>query len=103
MTMPGIPCIYYGSEWGIEGTKNWNDSDLRPSLETLSSNELTKWIQTLIIIKKKESSFSGTDYTQIALTNTATIFERDQCWVCINMDENPCTLWTHQNATFIDN
>ena len=20
-TMPGIPCIYYGSEWGIEGKK----------------------------------------------------------------------------------
>jgi len=33
-TMPGIPSIYYGSEWGIPGTKDkWTDAPLRPALD----------------------------------------------------------------------
>ena len=32
--MPGIPCIYYGSEWGEEGTKSPdNDYALRPCFD----------------------------------------------------------------------
>jgi glycosidase len=32
-TMPGIPSIYYGSEWGVGGTKqDWTDESLRPAL-----------------------------------------------------------------------
>jgi len=32
-TMPGIPSIYYGSEWGVEGVKqDWTDDPLRPAL-----------------------------------------------------------------------
>ena len=32
--LPGIPSIYYGSEWGIEGRKEGgNDDPLRPALE----------------------------------------------------------------------
>ena len=30
--MPGIPCLYYGSEWGAEGEKCRGDGDLRPVL-----------------------------------------------------------------------
>jgi cyclomaltodextrinase / maltogenic alpha-amylase / neopullulanase len=33
MTLPGVPSIYYGSEWGIEGKRQrWSDKDLRPHL-----------------------------------------------------------------------
>ncbi len=33
-TMPGIPSLYYGSEWGIEGLKTLgNDANLRPVLD----------------------------------------------------------------------
>ena len=33
-SMPGIPSIYYGSEWGIRGERNnHSDNQLRPSLE----------------------------------------------------------------------
>ena len=34
--MPGIPCVYYGSEWGAEGKKENGDPSLRPSLRSLS-------------------------------------------------------------------
>lgn len=97
MGMPGIPCLYYGSEWGIEGTKNWNDSDLRPALDHLEHNELTDWIIKLIQIKHQEPAFHQADYTQIALTNTACAFGRGDCVVCVNMDENPCTLGINES------
>ena len=33
-TMPGVPSIYYGSEYGIEGKRTWeSDYDLRPCLD----------------------------------------------------------------------
>ena len=50
LTMPGMPCLYYGSEWGIEGEKNWNDTNLRKKKKKLQSNELTQWIKRLIDI-----------------------------------------------------
>ena len=56
MTMPGIPCIYYGSEWGIEGQKNANDTELRPAVEACQWNELTDYIAKLIAIKKSETN-----------------------------------------------
>ena len=28
--MPGVPCVYYGSEWGMEGGKEDGDAALRP-------------------------------------------------------------------------
>ena len=91
MTMPGIPCIYYGSEWGIEGNKNWNDTELRPEIETLQWNDLTNKIKKLIQIKHKYTALSKGDYATIALTNQACIFQRkyDQeiLWTCINMIE----------------
>ncbi len=32
-SMPGIPSIYYGSEWGLKGQRNeYSDHDLRPSI-----------------------------------------------------------------------
>ncbi len=39
--MPGIPCIYYGSEWGAEGRKEEGDPSLRLSYEKPEWNELT--------------------------------------------------------------
>ncbi len=33
-TLPGIPSIYYGSEWGILGSKQgWSDAPLRPEIQ----------------------------------------------------------------------
>ena len=32
-SMPGVPAVYYGSEWGIPGQKSEGDAALRPALE----------------------------------------------------------------------
>ena len=89
-TMPGIPCIYYGSEWGIEGKKNYNDTSLRPNIEELKSSELTVLIQKLIKIKHQYSCLSYGDYTQIYLNNKQCVYQRkdnkDTLLIAINME-----------------
>lgn len=105
-TMPGIPCIYYGSEWGMKGTKNWNDTDLRPEIKVFEWNELTNRIQKLINLKHNHSALSYGDYTQIGITNTACIYQRQdekEClWICMNMKNEAQTLGFNGQGNFID-
>lgn len=105
-TMPGIPCLYYGSEWGIEGKKNWNDTELRPEIETLNWNELTDHIQKLIEIHHTHSALIDGNYGQVALTNTACIYAREneeECvWTCININEGPVRLQVPFDGEMID-
>ena len=105
-TMPGIPCIYYGSEWGITGEKNWNDTELRPEIKQYIWNDLTDWVHTLIDLKHKYSALNYGEYTQIGINNTCCIFQREnqeEClWICINMLNHEQTLGFNGNGTFID-
>ena len=89
MTMPGIPCLYYGSEWGIKGEKNWNDSTLRPEISSLEWNDLTEFIHRLIDIKHEHTALHDGSYYTVSLMNEACIYERkdenETLWICINM------------------
>ena len=104
--MPGIPCVYYGSEWGMEGTKNWNDTDLRPEIKVFEWNELTDTIQKLIHLKHNHSAITYGYYTQIGITNTACIYQRQdekEClWICMNMKSVVQTLGFNGQGNFID-
>ncbi len=55
--MPGIPCVYYGSEWG-EKAKKEEDGDpaLRACFEAPQWNELTEWISKLTEAKKQSKA-----------------------------------------------
>lgn len=75
--MPGIPCIYYGSEWGIEGKRtNWSDDDLRPYIEKPSWNDLTTYLAKLNQIRTENLVFTDGDYKQVYLQNQQIIFSR---------------------------
>lgn len=106
MTMPGIPCIYYGSEWGIEGVKNWNDSSIRPEIEELEVNDLEKTVARLSEIHLNEPALQYGDYTQIALNNPWCIYQREKdgekIWTCINIDENTANIPVNYSGTAID-
>ena len=56
--MPGIPCIYYGSEWGIAGEKGGPDGDwaLRPALDEPAPNELTVFITQLAHLRSADDA-----------------------------------------------
>ena len=102
ITMPGIPCLYYGSEWGIQGIKNHDDTQLRPQIESLKYNELTSHIERLIHIKHEYQDLWYGDYQQIAITNTACFYQRGQLWICINMEADPCRLSLPWSGTLKD-
>ncbi len=91
--MPGIPCLYYGSEWGQEGVKAPdNDYDLRPCFEAPMPNALTKFIQKLIQIRQQSDALCNGGYHNTLITNKQLIFERktetERILVAINAEES---------------
>lgn len=91
--MPGIPCVYYGSEWGAEGDKAQGDPALRVSFEQPEWNALTQSIATLAEVKKKSEALNYGSFRSVLLTNRQCIFERksehQRVLVAINMDSSP--------------
>ena len=93
--MPGVPAVYYGSEWGIRGEKKDGDGALRPALEEPEWNGLTDWISKLAAAKKGSPALCYGDYRNVMLTNRQIIFERkcaeERVLVAINADGEPYT------------
>ena len=93
--MPGMPCVYYGSEWGAEGRKENGDPSLRPSFDEPQWNELTDWIAKLAEAKKNSKALNYGGFRSVVLTNEQCIFERkcedERVLVAINASGNPYT------------
>lgn len=91
-TMPGIPCIYYGSEWGEEGLKQNGDSALRPKIDSPKFNELTEFISKLCQLRRESKILSYGSFANIHITNHQYVFERKlndkRVIVMINASEN---------------
>lgn len=91
--MPGIPCIYYGSEWGIPGDKRDGDHALRPAVEKPEWNALTDWIARLAAAKKHSEALTEGGFRSVLLTNRQCIFERksehERVLVAVNADAAP--------------
>ena len=88
-TLPGIPSIYYGGEWALEGTRTReSDAALRPCI-TLEEGEakhsdLTDLIAKLARIHTEQPEFHGERYQELLLTNRQYAFARHaQGSVCI--------------------
>lgn len=89
--MPGIPCVYYGSEWGAEAHKSQGDPALRACFEEPVENELSAWISRLAEAKKQSKALNYGSFRSVVLTNKQCIFERktedERIMVAINADE----------------
>ena len=90
-TMPGIPSLYYGSEWGAEGKKeHGSDDSLRPCFEAPQCNALTEWIATCAKAHKESKALCYGDFKSLMLTNKQLIFERSfegqRVLVAVNAD-----------------
>lgn len=90
--MPGVPAIYYGSEWGMEGDKKDGDPSLRPYVDQPQKNELTVWIAKLAAARKKSRALCYGSYRNILVQPKQLIFERavegERVLVAINADGN---------------
>ena len=77
MGMPGIPCLYYGSEWAEPGEKAPdNDYALRPCFEEPKPNELTEFIKKLIRVRQESDALCNGAYKNVVIQNHQLIFER---------------------------
>ncbi|MDD3362253.1 MAG: alpha-amylase family glycosyl hydrolase [Hespellia sp.] len=99
--MPGIPCLYYGSEWGQEGEKRPdNDFDLRPCFDAPQPNDLTDFIKKLISIRKSSDALCNGTYRNVVLTNKQLIFERrtdnERMLVAINAEADDYTAYNDE-------
>lgn len=82
MTMPGIPSVYYGSEWGIPGDRAKTDLELRPelSLEEQKNNvdalDLENTIREYIHIKRNCKALTYGYYKELLVQNEQFIYSR---------------------------
>ncbi len=110
-TLPGIPSVYYGSEFGIEGKKEkYSDDSLRPELHledyrnAAAENPCTKLIAALGRIRQASRALCYGDYRQLMLTNRQYAFSRntagESAIVTVNNDDSdyvmtvPCGAYT---------
>ena len=102
MSMPGIPCIYYGSEWGIEGRKEDGDKALRPETPTPRYNDITEFVSKAAKVHKESKALCYGTIEILHLTNKQIIFERafegERIIIMINADENEYTAHYNANA-----
>lgn len=110
-TMPGIPSVYYGSEWAIQGTKhNGSDADIRPclSLEDPSYNEeLCEHITLLGKIYEELPALRYGAYEQLVVRNEQFAFirkdEKTHVVVAFNVSEGsfsmelPCMAFAYKD------
>ncbi|MEE1055043.1 MAG: alpha-amylase family glycosyl hydrolase [Acutalibacteraceae bacterium] len=93
--MPGIPCIYYGSEWGIEGRKENGDDALRPEIDKMQFNEISEFISKVARIHRESKALCYGNFNILHMTNRQLVFERvcddERIIVLINADENEYT------------
>ena len=93
--MPGIPCVYYGSEWGAKANKSEGDPALRACFDAPVENELTAWIAKLAAAKKNSHALNYGAFRSLVLTNRQCIFEREadgeRVLVAVNADDQPYT------------
>ena len=89
-TMPGIPCIYYGSEWGAKAEKREGDPALRACFPSPEWNGLAEHIAKLANIKRNSPALNYGAFRSVLLTNKQCIFERktdgERILIAINAD-----------------
>ena len=102
-TLPGVPSVYYGSEFGIEGKKEkYSDASLRPALsledykDALKDNARTRLISRLGKTRQKVKALSYGDYKELVLTNRQYAFARNcdggSVVVAVNNDDSNANL-----------
>lgn len=100
-TMPGVPSVYYGSEFGIRGVKgNGTDLPLRPELDIdniqCKDEKLLKLIKRLGEIRLESHAIRYGNYEQVLIRNEQYVFsrtsERDKIYVLLNLSDKEYTL-----------
>lgn len=78
--MPGVPSVYYGSEWGIKGERNHIEHDypLRPCIDVsdIQDNDLYRHICKLGMVRKHFKALKYGSFDNTVIRNEQLIFKR---------------------------
>ena len=102
-TLPGIPSLYYGSEFGIEGRKErHSDDSLRPDLnyedykDAVKTNSCTKLIAALGKIRQNTPALCYGEYKELLLQTThfayARVLEGKSVITTVNNGDNEVSM-----------
>lgn len=81
-TAPGVPSVYYGSEWGLGGLRTSDDSVLRPRLTIAEARagaphpDLAGAIGRLARLRRELPALRHGDYTQLHVASEQLAFAR---------------------------
>ena len=111
-TMPGVPSIYYGGEWAIEGKRTpHSDVVLRPCLELSDMAKrdqgLCRHLSKLAGIRKAFPALSVGDYENMVIRNEQLIFRRatpeQRVYVLLNLAHQEVSMeFPHQEPVLQD-
>jgi glycosidase len=99
-TVPGVPSLYYGSEWGLHGTKTGNsDAPLRPAFDPRDGARLGRHpdlptaIARLNHLRQQHPALRHGTYQQLHVTSEQFVFLREspeeRLVVAVNASESP--------------
>jgi glycosidase len=99
-TMPGVPSIYYGSEWGLKGCRaNGDDRPLRPHLKLAeapqsgSTADLARTIARLAQVRLATTALRHGNYQQLYVNHQQLAFTRQtaeqKAFVLVNASDKP--------------
>ena len=103
LTMPGVPAIYYGSEWGLLGEKgNGEDWRLRPALTLppdpglITAPALPEQLRRLTALRHAQPALRHGVYRQAQVASEQLVFTReagdDRVVVAVNAGATPAPL-----------
>lgn len=101
-TMPGVPSIYYGSEWGIAGVKDGSDRPLRPALDlaVVERESPRAWlagiVRRLAAVRHASPGLQEGDYSQLHVAARQIAFlrrsQQESVLVVVNAGPEPLSL-----------
>jgi cyclomaltodextrinase len=101
-TVPGVPSIYYGSEWGLTGVKGADDWPLRPQLDPPATQhssrhpQLQAQITRFAHLHHQLVALRHGDYTQLHVDHEQFAFarrlDRQTIVVAVNASDTPAQL-----------
>ncbi|MCC6147372.1 MAG: alpha-amylase [Anaerolineaceae bacterium] len=101
-SMPGIPSIYYGSEWGLTGCRQpGSDAPLRPALDlergfSMPHAELAEWIARLAAVRAHCPALRRGEYCELFVASQQFAFLREapegSVVAAVNATDSPAVL-----------
>ena len=99
---PGIPMVYYGSEWGVLGDKGQGDPALRIAIDSPEWNELTDQVAAMARAHSQTPALAYGDFKSLFLENRHCLFQRqyenDRVLVAVNLEDFDYTIHTEFGA-----